>query len=770
MIPYALFNSKIIFEPFQYKPFFKFFKHTDRDLYIADEVGVGKTIEAGIIISELIFGDRKNQWIKDSLDDVLSPHILILAPTALCSQWKEELESKFMLRVYDAYSTCLGMNYNAQIVVYAESWQQLEKIENDDMYYDLLIVDEAHNFRNTYTEDPFTQERTKSRRYESLKKICSRSKRKIFMSATPIFNKQADFKNEINLLSETYSITASTKAVSKCLDFQPRIESVLVNLNPAEESLYWAIKNESSINSLTKSSVYLHEGCSSMPCLAKTLLQPPGKYIMDAFKQFEVSEDEEATAQLEQILSLIEQKKNDALREMLYKEKNTKIKGILTMLLEKDKFRKYAEEYMSEKDNYNDSKLEKLDQIIVQKLTEDDGYVMKKKHLIVFSHYIATCNYIYEHFYDTRPDGTRLFIATGENTKQEIDASISEFKETCKEDKYDSILICSDVCREGKNMQECQVLVNYDIPFSPSIMQQRIGRIDRNGQKYTPIVYNLLCNVDNDIHTYYEIIFEKIRLINGTKGICGIDVIRETNKNVQEQIMEEWVKTAQKHQKDYNNTYSALQNAYLKYLRQEKQRLKLAEIKDTFLKDEIEKVENYTDEEIKHKIREVLFVMPNTELKNIRENEHCIGKDEVARDLFGLEADSADSVRELLVNYIEKCLEGYRRKEIMEYKPESDTYMIDISGIKERFVQEIIDKQLFEQFSNLENKESIYGISDMYFDGAEIAFGTAVYKEVGILTEATGRSLTEFEECVGEKFENCFIPLSPLCEVLDNCI
>lgn len=43
MIPYALFNSKIIFEPFQYKPFFEFFEKTDKDLYIADEVGVGKT-------------------------------------------------------------------------------------------------------------------------------------------------------------------------------------------------------------------------------------------------------------------------------------------------------------------------------------------------------------------------------------------------------------------------------------------------------------------------------------------------------------------------------------------------------------------------------------------------------------------------------------------------------------------------------------------------------------------------------------------------------
>ena len=104
MIPYALFNSKILFEPFQYKPFFEFFENTDKDLYIADEVGVGKTIEAGIIISELIYGDRESEWVKKSLKDTANPRILILAPPTLCAQWKEEGETKFMLNVYDADS------------------------------------------------------------------------------------------------------------------------------------------------------------------------------------------------------------------------------------------------------------------------------------------------------------------------------------------------------------------------------------------------------------------------------------------------------------------------------------------------------------------------------------------------------------------------------------------------------------------------------------------------------------------------------------------
>ena len=57
----------------------------------------------------------------------LPPRILILAPPALCAQWKDELEDKFMLSVYDAYSGKFGRMVTVQIVVYAESWQQLQK-------------------------------------------------------------------------------------------------------------------------------------------------------------------------------------------------------------------------------------------------------------------------------------------------------------------------------------------------------------------------------------------------------------------------------------------------------------------------------------------------------------------------------------------------------------------------------------------------------------------------------------------------------------------
>lgn len=778
MIPYALFNSKILFEPFQYKPFFEFFENTDKDLYIADEVGVGKTIEAGIIISELIYGDRESEWVKKSLKDTANPRILILAPPTLCAQWKEELETKFMLNVYDAYSSGLGMSHNAQIVVYAESWQRLKKIEDAETQYDLLIVDEVHNFRNEYTEYPFSGEQTKSIRYNSLEKICSRAKRKIFMSATPIFNTEKDLINESKLLKpeDEFSRTSSTKSISKCLDFQPKIESVLVELNNSEKELYNAI-SECEINSLTKSAVYLHEGCSSMICLAKTLIEGPKKYIESIFAENEMSDDKDYCDKLIRInennsVSII-QEPDDPEKKKIVDQIAAKIE---IALQEKEKLKQYGENYLNarNKNGEKDSKLEQLDRVIREKLIPQNGYEMEHAHIVIFAHYIATCKHIYAHF--NKPDKEiDVYLATGENTKQEIDQSIIDFKQTCNEDKRKSIIICSDACREGKNMQECQVLINYDLPFSPAVMQQRIGRIDRNGQKHTPLVFNLICNVENDIHTYYEIIFEKIRLINGKSGICGIDVIFETNEDMRNKVIDEWKKNTEEEMKEKKNGLSALQNGYLKYLKREKRLNDKGTSKD-IIGEEIESVNNctYTDEEILEKMRTILFTNPNEELKDIRKDAHCKGKNEIARKIFGETFSDEKCVKTLMLEHIQNVLEPFTNSEggILKYYRNTDTFTLDISEIKKAFLDAVKDNQLFGFFANIENQDGEMGQLDMYYDESQIAFSTSVYKEVCISKDNDEKSVDEDEakNMTIEEFEEMFVALNPLVTVLEHCI
>lgn len=88
-IPVALFNSKALFNPYQYKPFFKFFDFDGNrwnwnvnNLFITDEVGVGKTFEAGIILEELL---KNNPNLS----------ILIISPVKLCENWEVEMRENF---------------------------------------------------------------------------------------------------------------------------------------------------------------------------------------------------------------------------------------------------------------------------------------------------------------------------------------------------------------------------------------------------------------------------------------------------------------------------------------------------------------------------------------------------------------------------------------------------------------------------------------------------------------------------------------------------
>lgn len=745
MIPYALYNSKISFEPLQYKPYFQFFENVDKNLYIADEVGVGKTIEAGIIISELIFGDRDNDWVRASLDNLENPRILIIAPTSLCAQWKEELEEKFMLFASNCYADKNGFDGNSNIVIYGQSWQQLKLLEDMDVHYDLLIVDEAHNFRNEYIDDIFKGERKESRKYRSLEKITARAKRKILLSATPIFNNEEDWENERNLLDNNFTITSSTKAIAKCLDFQPRIESVLVDLNDVDLELYNKIDCLGGINNLTKSAVYLHEGCSSMPCLAATLTGSAEAYIKSLFQDSEIDRD-----LLKEIIIAIKEhddSKIDYLSQNVYGAKT-----INKIYQFKKELEAFGNEYKKKSKNKKDSKLIALDEIISSKLTLENGYEMSKRHIVVFAHYIVTCEYIYGYLKESTK--FKVFIATGENTKEEIDQRIEEFNQTCVDDVEDSIIVCSDVCREGKNMQKCQVLINYDLPFSPSIMQQRIGRIDRNGQTHTPLIFNIICNVENDIHTYYEIIFEKVKIINGQTGICNIDVLKETNDAVRKSVITKWVDEARKHYKESEKSLSAVQKAYIAYLNKNG-------LDNENVQNEKEHAKSLTDNEIQQKMEELLFLMPNEEIRKLREMEHIKEKRLIRDKLYpnGLEY----SIRENMIRDIGATFQKAINMGLISYNGDSDTYLINIENYYDVFCDVIRDNQYYRFFRALENDSN--DSTEEYYCEADIAFVSSIYKEIG--ENSTGKTVGELEKLMELSYDEMFIPLTPLVNIFN---
>lgn len=193
-------GNRIIFNPFQYKPLLKFIStESDERILIADEVGVGKTIESGIILDELFArGELKE---KDS--------IFIVCPSVLCHKWQAELRDKFLLDdfyIHDGktltylldYLKRTGRNNSPHSIVSEQLFRSeknqllLKEIleEKGEPFIKMVIMDECHHYRNTGTL---------TNSFGNLISLCT--EKMIMLSATPFNLRSSDLYNQLHILN-----------------------------------------------------------------------------------------------------------------------------------------------------------------------------------------------------------------------------------------------------------------------------------------------------------------------------------------------------------------------------------------------------------------------------------------------------------------------------------------------------------------------------------------------------------------------------------------
>ncbi|MFH0710155.1 MAG: helicase-related protein [Pseudomonadota bacterium] len=541
---YSFNTNRLSPEPHQYKPLIKFLNSENNRILIADEVGLGKTIEAGMIFKEI-----------DQREDLKIS--LIVVPSSLTYKWKEELEIRFdehfrilksnefiqLIDEFDGFHE--GRSFNEKIIISYHTLRDervIKKLRNSFFEVDFLIMDEAHTMRNAGTST-----------FESGEIITALADHIIFLSATPVQNSLSDIFNILSLLDNDYfkDYDYFTKMIAPNAVIHKTI-AMLRNHNSLEEIngfLYEKGSFEGELGQVVGSLMKLNSIDSEQRIhFINCLIQCDHlSFIINRSKKKDVGRSipRNATSVIVNITDA-EQAYYDSVIEFVKFLNPSTPQGFITIMPERmasssmiaslESFismRKSGklfikdiedlEDYYDDIDiraeamNYldaviergsaigiNDSKFLRFDEIV------RDLHSQNLRQMIVFSFFKKTLNYLE---IKLTALGYKVGKIHGDFTIEERFAKIKEFKKG----SFD-ILLSSEVGSEGLDMQFCNVVINYDLPWNPMRVEQRIGRIDRIGQKFDKLHIFNLCIEGSIEDRIYNRLYTKLDIFESSIG------------------------------------------------------------------------------------------------------------------------------------------------------------------------------------------------------------------------------------------------------------
>lgn len=496
--------SRTIFKPYQYKPLLKFLNSDIRRVLIADEVGLGKTIEAGHILLELIARKELNS-------------ALIVCPKSLKDKWKAELEKRFDLHFknYESKSDLLADIDSHRplfgIVTYravSETGKRgvFEALDETSQTIDMLICDEAHSVRNFGTDQT-----------NGVTKLLSISKAALFMTATPVMTSKDNLYTLLHLLDEDqfrslpvfYDLLNANKPFVKALSQINRrvpFKEIASQLKESQVSYIFKVNDKGEYEYVPYT---IADDYKDNPLFNRIITDLETKEENDQ-NRVRIQNDLSSINLLNSVLTRTT--KRDVTTDWCQAIRDSKTVTIELTEAEVFAHDEYIEDYFDQRGEapgeYNplvlsgvkkklassiiaytapwrnmkgfptDSKYNQLLKVVHEVV---DG---SQKKLIVFATQIETLEYI-EHRLGL--DGYKTVLIHGSIKDRTAIIDRFHFRPDI------NILLSSEVGGEGLDMQFCDTMVNYDLPWNPMVVEQRIGRIDRFGQKSKFVhIYNLL--------------------------------------------------------------------------------------------------------------------------------------------------------------------------------------------------------------------------------------------------------------------------------------
>ncbi len=557
------FHGAIQVEDYQLVPLLKAMRMPRVSLLLADDVGLGKTIEAGLVLTELLLRRRARR-------------VLVLCPASLRTQWRQEMRSKFALTfdVVDRPATHqlrkrLGLDANpwrtfARVITSYDYLKQADVLEefraasrtapeSPHLPWDLLIVDEAHNLAPaSFGED--------SDLAMMLRQVAPRFEHRLFLTATPHNGHTRSFTG---LLESLDPVRFTRKSETLTEPERQRVEDVLVRrlkreinersdpppfaernppyaiplaLSAEERALaeaFDAFRRKVRLFVATGSRGEELAGSFAVEILGKRLLSCPvtfadswrryldGMRADDAADLDEVRAAERAAREDEDDDRELEGRASQAvvtvgawlkpLAERLHDEV-----AAITMALDRlglgDSGR-----LPTAIDPANDSRyaalLARIDELLRQ-----DGAFRDDERLVVFTEYKTTLDYLERRLRTDFPEDGAVRVLYGGMSDVERDAITGAFNDAADPVR---ILVATDAAAEGLNLQEtARYLLHFDVPWNPARLEQRNGRLDRHGQARDVTLHHFTTDDDADLK-FLAYVIGKVDTIREDLGSVG---------------------------------------------------------------------------------------------------------------------------------------------------------------------------------------------------------------------------------------------------------
>lgn len=477
-------------------------------LMIADDVGLGKTVIAGMIMKELQLRGRIRR-------------ILVVVPKSLLLQWERELRDKFEMDpfVVRSKNDLKDVRDRDLVVVSLGLVKRHRNLNELGLGWDMVVFDEAHNL--TVRELGGNVRKTKG--YEAAEKLAGLAPNVLLLTATPHHGKPVDFRYRLRLLDPNVPLEKDSPISSfvsryvirrlreEAVDFNgkrliPDRESltILVDFSPEEklayERLLEYVKEYYNLYKITGKKSYgflaavlQKRASSSIYALRESLVRRKNKLegLRNNPHAVNVEEFERRLKRAEESSEDLERLEGAAIEEVV------DTSGLEREIAFLDALIKTCNSALG-----HDSKMMKLREKLEKLLVDQESKV------IVFTQYRDTLNHLFDGLHGSISGIVEL------HGKMGIDERLNKEREFLERGR---VLLATDVASEGLNLQMANFVVNYDIPWNPTKLDQRIGRVHRYGQKRKVVALNMLVNdtIDNRV---YDVLMKKLENIREELG------------------------------------------------------------------------------------------------------------------------------------------------------------------------------------------------------------------------------------------------------------